>query len=89
MQKETRKKHYFPAAVIVLTAACAAVILVMIFLRPHAAKPEDKRNKTEYVTEIDGYEMADLSIYGNKSQYRYLERCFAGLLKQDGEKAAE
>ena len=73
MRKETRKKHYFPAAVIVLTAACAAFILVMIFLRPHAAKPEDKRNKTEYVTEIDGYEMADLSMYGNLRVYDLLD----------------
>lgn len=73
MRKETRKKHYFPAAVIVLTAACAAFILVMIFLGPHAAKPEDKRNKTEYVTEIDGYEMADLSMYGNLRVYDLLD----------------
>ena len=72
-QKETRKKHYFPAAVIVLTAACAAFILVMIFLRPHAAKPDDKRNKTEYVTKINGYEMADLSIYGNLRVYDLLD----------------
>lgn len=73
MRKGTWKKNYFPAAVIALTAACAAFILIMIFLRPYAAKPEDKGNKTEYVTEIDGYEMADLSMYGNLRVYDLLD----------------
>ena len=56
-----------------LQRACAAFILVMIFLGPHAAEPEDKGNKTEYVTEIDGYEMADLSMYGNLRVYDLLD----------------
>lgn len=73
MQKKHGTRNYFSAAAIALAAACAAFIPVMVFLRPHSAQSEANRNKTEYATEIDGYEMADLSMYGNLRVYDLLD----------------
>lgn len=71
MNKMQKKKKAFPA--VAVAAACAAVVLILIFIRLNSAQDESGGYKTEYVTEIDGYDMADLSIYGNLRVYDLLD----------------
>lgn len=73
MKRNQEKEKHFPLKLILLTSACTAFILVIVFLWLNSMQQKGSGNENRYITEIDGYDMADLSIYGNLRVYDLLD----------------